>query len=231
MSWGAGRGAGLGVANAWAARLVVGVARRRCPACAAWSVRTEGSERDRWLVALARRPPGPGRAIRIVSGAGRHPDVESQRLGAIRTSRAGAGRVDRPFARHVDQRSLPRCPRAGGASAPEPRRRSVTSPSARRPFGAHTNRTPNHAPTLSPNTPDHPSAVATSRSAAPPTPHRTPNQGPMKQPGPQRPRRSWHHPSAAGAIAGDRGAHAGSSPGALARRPVSRRPHRGRNDR
>jgi hypothetical protein len=30
---------------------------------------------------------------------------------------------------------------------------------ARRSFGAHTNRTPNHAPTLSPNASDHESAV------------------------------------------------------------------------
>jgi hypothetical protein len=34
------------------------------------------------------------------------------------------------------------------------------SPSARRPFGAHTNRTPNDAPTLSPNAPGHTSVVA-----------------------------------------------------------------------
>jgi hypothetical protein len=168
--------------------------------CAMWSVGTEGSERDRRLAALARHPLAPGRVGLFADGmrpqtgppwppaalgdwAGPFadgirpstgpPPMWQTRIGGrpryetppncreiATVSRVGPYPPSRTGRRH-----------AGGATATG-RRRSVTSPSARRPFGARTNRTLNHAPTLSPNAPDHPSAVAMSRSADQPTPPR-----------------------------------------------------------
>jgi hypothetical protein len=63
-----GRGAWRGVVtSAWVARSL-GRSAQALVWVPAWSVGTEGSERGRLLVALARRPPALGQAIRVVPG-------------------------------------------------------------------------------------------------------------------------------------------------------------------
>src|SRR5262249_1628814 len=65
-SWSAGRGADLDGTSAWVVRLR-GRSAQTVDEVPTWSVRTEGSERGRLLVVLARRPQGLGPAIRVVS--------------------------------------------------------------------------------------------------------------------------------------------------------------------